>query len=380
MAYNPSGKAPGLEWWDKLTGDQWDPAANPPAVEEEEGPTPEERIDEVATATDELQASGEENYEGEVTVQEENLDRARLQETDQRTTQVKAGLEFDMSDYAAQTGLEDTQAQIKLDRTNADALPGDVKAEFAEQEVKLDAVMDSSRTGLSGQREEALSNVMEGRAGAMDAAVSSIHGATRQQIADIDAQVQQGILSPSQATAMKAKIKMGASMQLSAAVGQTAHLFTKTQADVGTAFGNMFTSMENQFASTKGSFGETAAGAFGEANAAKAGINAELTKVGATAAADRDAILSANAAARGAFVNAGAQNNLAMMEYTQDTHISDYGYAMNDLTARTDLARMYIQSDEFKKELGILLEGLDQAERDNFINLFGEVLGIALGG
>ena len=379
MAYNPSGKAPGLEWWDKVTGDQWDPAARDPAPEDEEGPTPEDRIDEVAVATDELETSGEENFEGEETVQEENLDRARLQETDQRTTQVKAGLKFDISDYAAQEGLENTEKQIVLDRDKADDLPGDVKAEFAEQEVKLDAVMDSARTGLSGQREDALSKVMDGRAGAMDAAVSSIHGATRQQMSDIDAQVQQGILSPSQATAMKAKIKMGASMQLSAAVGQTAHLFTKTQADVGTAFGNMFTSMENQFASTKGSFGEAAAGAFGRANVAKAGINAELTKIGATATADRNAILSANAAARGAFVNSGAQNNLAMMEYTQDTHISDYGYAMNDLTARTDLARMYIQSDEFKQQMGILMENMEQVERDNFINMMGTVLGVVLG-
>ncbi|KKN80442.1 hypothetical protein LCGC14_0330350 [marine sediment metagenome] len=379
MAYNPSGKAPGLEWWDKVTGDQWDPAARDPAPEDEEGPTPEDRIDEVAVATDELETSGEENFEGEETVQEENLDRARLQETDQRTTQVKAGLKFDISDYAAQEGLENTEKQIVLDRDKADDLPGDVKAEFAEQEVKLDAVMDSARTGLSGQREDALSKVMDGRAGAMDAAVSSIHGATRQQMSDIDAQVQQGILSPSQATAMKAKIKMGASMQLSAAVGQTAHLFTKTQADVGTAFGNMFTSMENQFASTKGSFGEAAAGAFGQANVAKAGINAELTKIGATATADRNAILSANAAARGAFVNSGAQNNLAMMEYTQDTHISDYGYAMNDLTARTDLARMYIQSDEFKQQMGILMENMEQVERDNFINMMGTVLGVVLG-
>ncbi len=379
MAYNPSGKAPGLEWWDKLTGDKWDPDARDPAPEDEEGPTPEERIDEVADYTDRLEESGEENLEGEEIVQKENLDRARLLETDQRTTQVKAGLKFDISDYAAQTGLEDTQDQIQLDRDKADDLPGDIKDEFAEHEVKLDAVMGAARTGLSGQREEALSNVMEGRAGAMDAAVSSIHGATRQQIADIDAQVQQGILSPSQATAMKAKIKMGASMQLSAAVGQTAHLFTKTQADVGTAFGNMYTSMENQFASTKGSFGEAAAGAFGQASAAMAGINAELTKIGATAVADRDAILSANAAARGAFVNAGAQNNLAMMEYTQDTHVSDYGYTMNDLTARTDLARMYIQSDEFKQQMGILLENMEQVERDNFINMIGTVLGIVIG-
>ena len=332
-------------------------------------PTAEERLEPVAEATEDLAAAGAEHVEGERDVVAANRAAALGETAEQKIGQAKAGLGFDISSYAAQAGLTDVQETIDKTREGIADLPEQVQGAFDEQQKTLDAGLDEARAGLGEQRTDALAGVMAGRAGAMDAAVSSIHGATQQQMADIDAQVQQGVLSPSQATAMKSKIKMGASMQLSAAVGQTAHMFTQTQAQVATSFGNMFTGMESQFGQAQAQFGAQAAGAFGQANVAKAGFNTELTKLDAQATASRDAVLSQNAAARGAFVNAGDQNNIAMMDYTQDTYVSAYPVAINNLTAQRDLAGDYIRSDEFKKSLDLMLQNMEETDKNNLINL-----------
>jgi hypothetical protein len=337
-------------------------------------PTAEERLEPVAQATEDLATAGEEHVAGERDVTAENLERARTQERDQERGQAVGMDKFNEADLAAEVGLKDVQRTIDDTRKGIDTLPEDVKAEFDEGQKKLDAGLDAARTGLGEQRTEALSGVMQGRASAMDAATDSIHGAINQQISQIDAQVQQGTLSPSQAQMMKHKVKMGGAMQLSAAVGQTAHMFTQTQAQVATSFGSMFTQFEGTAAQVQGQFGAQAAGAFGQANAAKAQFNTELTKLGAQAVASRDATLSQNAAARGAFINAGDQNNIAMMDYTQDTYVSAYPVAINNLTATRDLAGDYIRSDEFGKSLAVMMQNLDETEKNNLWNIGIEVI------
>lgn len=312
-------------------------------------PTTEERLEPIAEATQTLAEVGQESLEGERGVQEENLEAAQTESDRQQAGQEAALGKFDEADTAAQAGLEGIQGEIQDTRDLVDALPGKVRDEFDFQRRSLDASLDQARTGLEGKSGDALAAVMTGRAGAMEAATASIHGATREQMSNIDAQVQQGTLSPSQATAMKAKIRMGASMQLSAAVGQTAHAFTQTQAQVATSFGNMFTSFEGTAAQVTGQFGTAAAGAFGQAQAASAQFNVALTNLDAQATASRDAMLSTNATARSVAQNMNDNAGTAMMAYTEDTYISEYPYAVNNLTAITDLMNSYIRSDEFQK-------------------------------
>lgn len=338
----------------------------------EETPTAEERFEPVVEGGEELEAAGEKHVAGQEEVIEENVAEAKAKEAEMEADREAALKEFDEADVAAEEGLADIQGEISTTREAVDAMPEQVKGEFDRQQEKLDVGFEQARAGLAGKEESALGNVMKGQANAMDAAVAGIHGATRQQIADIDAQVQQGMLSPSQAAAMKSKIKMGASMQLSAAVGQTAHAFTQTQAQTAASFGNMFTQFESAAAQVQGQFGAQAAGAFGQAQQASAALNTKLTEVDAQATAHRDTMLSQNAAARGAFQNAGDANSIAMMDYTQDTYVSAYPMAINNLTARTNLAHDLIKSDQFQQSIGLLMQNMEETKRNNFIQkLFG---------
>ena len=334
--------------------------------------TAEEHLEPVAEGVEELEAAGEEHEAGQTAVIAENVAEAKAKEAEMEASRAEAAEGFDKADVAAEEGLEHIQGEIATTRDVVDAMPGEVKAEFDAQGVKLDAALDQARTGLAEKEESALANVMSGQANAMDAAVAGIHGATRQQISDIDAQVQQGMLSPSQAQAMKSRIKMGASMQLSAAVGQTAHAFAQTQAQTAASFGQMFTQFESTATQVQGQFGAQAAGAFGQAQQASSQFNVALTGMDAQATASRNASLSQNAGARGAFINAGDANSIGMMDYTQDTYVSPYPMALNNLTARTDLAHDYIKSDEFEKSFALLLRNMDETQRNNFIQrIFG---------
>lgn len=337
-------------------------------------PTTEERLEPVVEATQELKEAGEESVAGEREVVAENLEVARAEEAEQEAGQEAALEGFDVADKEAQAGLEGIQGEIQDTRDLVDALPKKIQTEFEDQRKTLDAGLEAARTGLESKSGEALSNVMTGRAGAMEAATASINGATRQQMSAIDAQVQQGTLSPSQATAMKAKIKMGASMQLSAAVGQTAHMFTQTQAQVATSFGQMFTSFESMAGQVTGQFGATAAGAFGQAQIALGEINVALTKTDAQAVASRDASLSTNATARSVAQNMNDDAGIAMMDYTRDTYISEYPMAVNNLTAMTDLAGALIRSDEMQHVLSLMEESAKTEQRRGRLGVVGALI------
>jgi hypothetical protein len=269
-------------------------------------------------------------------------------------------------------GLEAVQAKIETTRDAVDQMPENVKTEFDRQQTKLDATSAASYTGIAGQRGEALAGVMEGRGAAMDAAVSSIHGATQQQMADIDAQVQQGALSPSQATAMKAKIKMGASMQLSAAVGQTAHAFTQTQAQVATSFGQMFTSFSQTAQQTQGQFGAAAAGTFAQAEQAKGQFNVALTQLDAQATAHRDTMLSQNAATRATFQNNNDVQNTAMLDYTQDSWVMRTPVAINNFEAQSRIAHDFLKSDAGNQMRELMKDNMELARQGSmWQTLFG---------
>lgn len=336
----------------------------------EEGPTSaEQHLEPVAEGIKELEAAGEEDVKGQEAVIAENRAAAQAESEEMKLDQRDVEGKFDAADLAADVGLDHVRRTVSETRTGVDLLPGEVRKEFDRQQVTLDAALEPGRAGIAGQRNEAVAGVMAGQANAMDAAVSSLHGATRQQIADIDAQVQQGTLSPSQAQVMKNQVRMGSAMQLSAAVGQTAHMFTQTEADVATSFGEMFGQFESQAVHAQGQFGAAAGSAFGNAQAASAQFNTELTGIDAQATAHRGTLLSQNVAARATFNYNKDTHNMAMMDYTADTYVSAYPMAMNNLTAVWDLASDYIKSEQHEKGIALMMQNMDETQKNNLFNM-----------
>jgi hypothetical protein len=327
-------------------------------------------VDAVVAAGERLDEAGQEDYENLTKTQQENLDMNRATDVATREGQAAVAGKIDEADVAAEEGLEDIQGDIADTRDVVNAMPDDVKTEFDAYGDKLDTAIEEAQTGLEGQRGEALAGVMDGRADAMDAAVSSIHGATQQQIANIDAQVQQGTLSPSQADAMKSRIRMGSSMQLSVAVGQTAHAFAATQAQVATSFGQMFTQMEGTSQQVMGQFGAAAGQAFAAATTAMGQFNVALTDIGAQAVGRRDASRSNNAATRATFNYNSDMANLQMMDYTQDSVVLGTPMAVNSLNWIQDAAGMVISDREFQTSIDLMMKAYEAQKQSGWVGTF----------
>jgi hypothetical protein len=165
---------------------------------------------------------------------------------------------------------------------------------------------------------------------------------------------------------------MGGAMQLSAAVGQTAHLFTQTQAQVATSFGSMFTQCEGTAAQVQGQFGATAGSVFGQSQVAASKFNTELTALEAQATAHRDTTLSQNAATRATFQNMNDQNNLAMMDYTQDTYVSAYPMAINNLQAQSMLLGDFMKSEHGQAAIEYMRKQAKTAQVGGLIDMIFE--------
>lgn len=334
----------------------------------------EGRLGEVEKAGQGIADAGAEDIAGQEGVNQSNKDRADAIALGMRTGQDVATGKFDAADTAAQTGLEDVQGQIDTTRDQVNKMPEKVKGEFDRHGAKLDASLNAARTGLSGMRTEALASVVQGQGAAMDAAVAGIHSATRQQISDIDSQIQQGTLSPSQGQAMKAQIRMGGAMQLSTAVGQTIHMFKETEAQVATSFGNMFTQFEGQAAATLGQFGAAAGGAFAQSQTAAAQFNTQLTNISSQAVANRDTILSQNASARAAAQNANDTVNMSMLDYTADLWVQRTPVAINNYTVANDLFSSWVKTDQGQQMLDNMRQSQKTADMMGGLNFVSSLV------
>lgn len=332
-------------------------------------PTAQERMEPVIEAREGIDVAQEADIEGMRAAEAANQARAQAELDEAKLEQEAVGEKFDVADVAAEEGLKEVQEQIEATREGVNKLPEEVQQEFDYQQTKIDEGLEQARTGLGEQRTEALNNVMDGRASAMDAAVASVHSASRQQIASINAQVQQGTLSPSQAEAMKAQVRMGASMKLSAAVGQTAHMFTQTQAETATAFGQQFTQMESQAIQSQGVFGATAAGTFSNAMSAAAQFNVQLTALDAQATSQRNASLSQNATARATFQNNNDLYGMGMQDYTQDMYIGTAAAAINSYNTEFEVMGALVRSDEFLHTMELMRKSEKAANWGNIMNI-----------
>lgn len=336
-----------------LFGGAWDPPSGGPLAGEQQAVT-------------DLAAAGEADIAGQREVIEQNRLAAEAERASMELEQAGTMRTITWADDAAKQGLTDVQGQIEATREEIARMPEKVQTEFDRQQTRIDTGLEQARTGLAEQRTEALGNVMQNQGMVMEAAVQGIHGGIRQQISAIDAQVQQGIISPSQATMMKSQIRMGGAMQLSAAVGQTAHLFTQTQAQVATSFGSMFTQFEGTAAQVQGQFGATAGSVFGQVQVAASKFNTELTALDAQATAHRDTMLSQNAATRATFQNMNDVNNMAMLDYTQDTYVLETPVAINNLQAEHMLAGDFFKSEHGQQMLEIMRENQQLTQQGSF--------------
>ncbi len=296
---------------------------------------------------------------------------AAVVESDEMKLGQEAGIDkLDDANVDIVQGDLDNQKLIEATRTDLEGLPPAVQAAFDLNKGDMDTAIDAGRAGIETREADALGRTMEGRAGAMDAAVASIHGALRNQMSAIDAQVQQGTLSPSQATAMKAKIRMGGSMQLSAAIGQTTLAFNKLEADVATSFGNMFTTFETNVTNAEGQFGATAAGAVGQANIAKGELNNALTDMSAQSRASRDAAISNNLATRSTFVNNNDSHNMAMLDHTDKETILAQPAAINSYTAMADTAAAMNKDENQQAALEFMMQNYEDTKANDKFNFW----------
>ncbi len=286
---------------------------------------------------------------------------------------------LDSANQAVVAGDDSTQAAIADTSDAISRLPQTIQSEFDRQRLTMEESIDYGRIGIDSKESDAIGAVLEGRAGAMDAAVAAIHGDLRAQMSQIDAQVQQGTLSRSQAVAMKAKIRMGGTMQLSAAIGQTTLAFNKLQADVATSFGNMFATFEANATSTEAQFGATAAGAFGQANIAKGELNNALMDMSAQSTQSSNATIANNLATRSQFVASNDTHNMAMLDHTDKEVILAQPAAINGYTAMMDTFMALAKDENVRETLSMMKENMENTEDNQrwlmvmtFLEQFGE--------
>jgi len=326
------------------------------------GGTPAESgplLDRTVAAADDVASTGKRDVERGQTAADKATEDAKAESDEMKLGQGENVDALDTASANATAGDLDNQALIETTRDRIATLPEDVQTAFDDNKGDMDDAIDAGRAGIDTRESDALGKVMDGRAGAMDAAVASIHGALRNQMSQIDAQVQQGTLSPSQATAMKAKIRMGGSMQLSAAIGQTTLAFNKLEADVATSFGNMFTTFETNATNAEAQFGAAAAGAVGQANIAKGELNNALTAMSAQSRATRDATISNNLATRSTFVNNNDAHNMAMLDHTDDEVILAQPSAINSYTSYADTFSTLTKTEHGQAMLELMKDNAD---------------------
>jgi hypothetical protein len=336
----------------------------------------DERLGQVEEAGDELRTAQEEDIAGQEEVNQLNKDRARALATGMEAGQQAALEKFDTADAAAETGLREVRGSIEETREQINKMPEKVQGEFDRQQTRLDSGLEAARSGIAGRETSALASVVQGQGAAMDAAVAGIHGAMRQQTAAIDAQVQQGTLSPSQAQSMKTQLRMGGAMQLSTTVGQTIHMFKQTEAQVATAFGSMFTQFESTAQQVQGQFGAAAGGAFAQATAAASQFNTQLTQLDGQITANRDARLSQNAGARAAAQNANDTIQMSMLDYTADQYVQRTPAAINNYTVANDLYSNWMRNDQFQQSIEMMREANRVSSTQSALGFWGSLLGL----
>jgi len=195
----------------------------------------------------------EELGQGVVTAEE---DRARAELGAQQEDQVRAddfaeGVQADLDDTtgaidATRADLQGDQARFQANLAGAseqiEQIPTEVTNEFNRLRDEFGDTADASFDRIDSQREEALGNVDQGRAAAMQAAVQGIQGNVNTQVAQIMAN---NNLTDAQKQQMVSQVRLSGASSMAPAIGQTVLQFNQLSADVATKFGAITGQLES---------------------------------------------------------------------------------------------------------------------------------------
>jgi hypothetical protein len=151
--------------------------------------------------------------------------KADTEETVGAIDETREGLQSDQERF--QESLEGANEQIQN-------IPTEVTNEFERLRDEFGEAADASFDRIDSQRTEALADVQQGRAAAMQAAVQGIQGNVNNQVAQIQANPN---LTDSQKQSMIAQVRLQGASSIAPAIGQTVLQFNQLSADVATKFG-----------------------------------------------------------------------------------------------------------------------------------------------
>lgn len=282
-------------------------------------------------------------------------------EIEKRQKEAEAG--FGRAEAAAEAGLGEVRETIDQTREQVSQIPGQVQAEFDRQQKGFTEQLTRAEGLIGAQRDEALSNVMEGRASAMDAAVQTMHGQINQAVSQIDQMVVTGQLSPAQAQSMKMQARMSGAMAISPAIGATVHQFTESQARVAVDFGNMLTTVETVGMQVGGEMRVAAGGEFAASQRAVGELNVRLTELDATSTDQRNSQISTIAADRAAAFGANDQTRIAMLDHLAESIVLTSPAAMNNYSSAQNILETETRMGHMDAYLGIMRENQTMANQ-----------------
>jgi hypothetical protein len=340
------------------------PEAAPPA-------TPEvDPLDPLHGRAGQVELAQERDIEALTRAEEARLMEARGADYDIKQRQAEAEAGFGRAETATVEGLEEVQGTIEDTRSTIKDIPEQVRGEFDRQRVGFQQQLTRAEGMVGVQRDEALSNVMEGRASAMDAAVQTMHGEVNRAVANIDRMVQMGQLSPAQAQSMKMQARMSGAMAIAPAIGTTVHQFTQTQALVATEFGNMLTSIETTGLQVGGALGVAAGQAFATSSQFVGEMNVRLTELDSQATSQRNATLATLSADRAAAFNMNDQTRVTMLDHLAESVVLTSPAAHNNYMVTQDIVNTEIKMGHMDEYMDIMRENIEMSNKMATTNMW----------
>jgi len=337
---------------------------------------PADPLDPLRDVGEALRAAGEEDISEQKRTEADRLAGAQALQDRLDIRQETAESGFDRAEKMIEAGAGEIHHLVDDTRSAIKDIPEQVRGEFDRQQTIAQDRLKHAEGLVGVAKTEALSNVMQGQAAAMDAAVQTMHGQVNQAVSQIDAMVQTGQLSPAQAQSMKMQARMSGAMAIAPAIGATVHQFTQTQAQVATDFGNMLTSIETTGMQVSGAIGVAGGEAFAASSQAVGEMNVKLTEIDAQAMGQRSALLATNVANRAAAFNMNDQTMITMLDHLAETAILTTPAAINNYQAINNLVSTEIRMGHMDEALDIMRENIEVANKMARTNM---ILGIIEG-
>ena len=181
-----------------------------------------------------------------------------------------------------QASEERFQADLQTQKEVVQQIPGQVTSEFERLRAEFGSEAEASFDRIESRSDDALGDVMKGRAAAMEAAVQGTQGTVNSQIAQIQANPN---LTAGQKASMIAQTKLQGAASLGATIGETQLAFNKLSADVSLGFANIIGNLEGVVIGAKGQLTGLQGTAFTNAQIAVGQMTNQLLEIDANATA-----------------------------------------------------------------------------------------------